>query len=331
MVAETWETDAEEPRKATLRDWFNAAAEAQQGRGMLWAPVALTFGIWGYFGLQAEPSWLLLAPLTAAAALLFWTSRSRPLLALVALLIVGFVFAKAKADLVAAPLLRATTPPLLVTGMVEDHSRSGRGRQIIILGVDSIEGMAAPVLPRRLRLTGSLKSGAVAVGTQIKATAILAPLPTPVMPGGFDYGRQLWLDGIGGTGRITGKIETLAGEPPLRLKLAVALESLRQAIGARIRMTLDGVSAAIAEALITGERSAIPREVNQSFQISGLAHVLVLVAGGVFWTVRAALATIPALALRCRSRNGPLAPRLRQGSSTCCWQDRASPRSGRTS
>ncbi len=305
MVSEAWGTVAELPRKASPRDWIAAALEAQQGRSMLWAPIALSFGIWGYFGLQTEPSWLLLAPFAAAAGLLFWLSRSRPLLALLALVIVGFVFAKIKVDLVVAPALRATTPPVLVTGIVEDRSLSGRGRQVIILAVESIEGMAAPLLPGRLRLTGSRKSGEVAIGARIKASAILAPLPTPVIPGGFDYGRQLWLDGIGGTGRVTGKIETLAGDPPFRLKLAIELESVRQAIGARIRHVLEGASAAIAEALITGERSAIPREVNQSFQISGLAHVLsisglhmVLVAGGVFWIVRAGLAAIPALALR---------------------------------
>jgi len=304
MVAETWGTVAEESRKATLRDWISAAAEAQQGRGMLWAPIALTFGIWGYFGLAEEPSWLFLVPFAALAAVLLWASRSRPALALLALAILGCLFAKAHVDMVSAPALRATTPPLLITGTIEDRSPSGRGRQVIVLRVEAIEGMAAAALPRRLRLTSSLKQGDAAIGARIAVKAVLAPLPTPVMPGGFDYGRQLWLNGIGGTGRLTGKIETLGLEPPLRLKLAVTLESLRQAIGARIRKTLDGVTAAIAEALITGERSAIPREVNQSFQISGLAHVLsisglhmVLVAGGVFWTVRAALATIPVLAL----------------------------------
>ncbi len=282
-----------------------AALEAQQGRTMLWAPLALTIGIWVYFGFASEPSWIFLAPLAAVAAILLWMSRSRPALALAALVIVGCMLAKAKVDFVAAPALRATTAPLLITGTVEDRSPSGRGRQVIILGVNAIEGMAAPTLPRRLRLTGSLKQGEVSIGAAISLKAILAPLPTPVMPGGFDYGRQLWLDGIGGTGRITSKIETIASEPPFRLKLAAELESLRQAIGNRIRATLDGVTAAIAEALITGERSSIPRDVNLSFQISGLAHVLsisglhmALVAGGVFWAARAALAAIPPLALR---------------------------------
>ena len=222
-----------------------------------------------------------------------------------ALVILGCLLAKAKVDFVAAPSLRATTAPRLVSGTVEDHSPSGRGRQVIILGIEAIEGMATAAQPHRLRLTGSVKQGKPVIGGCIAMKAILARLPTPVLPGGFDYGRQLWLDGIGGTGRITGNIEMLAGEPPLRLKLAATLESMRQAIGARIRTTLEGVTAAIAEALITGERSSIPRDVNLSFQVSGLAHVLsfsglhmALVAGGVFWAVRGALAAIPTLALR---------------------------------
>jgi competence protein ComEC len=67
---------------------------------------------------------------------------------------------------------------------------------------------------------------------------------------------------------------------------------------------LDEPSASFAEALITGERSTIPPEVNRSLLVSGLYHILSisglhmwLVAGGVFWTVRAGLALVPALAL----------------------------------
>jgi competence protein ComEC len=68
---------------------------------------------------------------------------------------------------------------------------------------------------------------------------------------------------------------------------------------------LSGGLASFAEALITGERGAIPKEINESLQVSGLAHVLSisglhlsLVAGGIFWLVRALLALSPALAQR---------------------------------
>ena len=75
-------------------------------------------------------------------------------------------------------------------------------------------------------------------------------------------------------------------------------------MGARIHAALDEPYASFAEALITGERSTIPPDINRSLQVSGLFHILSisglhmwLVAGGVFWAVRAALALVPPLAL----------------------------------
>jgi competence protein ComEC len=77
---------------------------------------------------------------------------------------------------------------------------------------------------------------------------------------------------------------------------------LRDAIDARIRTVLSGDSRAIATALLTGRRDAITAPVNDAMFISGLGHVLsisgyhmAVVAGVVFFTVRALLALIPAL------------------------------------
>ncbi len=303
MVAVTREAVSRTSHWARVWGWLEAAIEAQRGRVMLWVPVALTFGVWTYFGLAREPSWIVVTPLALSGAALLWLSRGRPVLAIVAFAILGCVLAKAKVDLIATPVIHATTAERLVTGTVEDRSPSGRGRQIIVIAVEAISGMTSANTPGRLRLSATVKQGDVAIGTRIAVKAMLAPLPSPVIPGGFDYGRQLWLDGIGGTGRVVAPIEILAGETPFRLRMAAGLEGLRQSIGLRIRAVLDGVAAAIAEALITGERSSIPRNVNLSFQVSGLAHVLsisglhmALAAGGVFWMVRAMLAAIPALA-----------------------------------
>ena len=125
------------------------------------------------------------------------------------------------------------------------------------------------------------------------------------MPGGFDYGRQLYFEGIGGTGRITSKIDVLGSTTSASLWLSGALHNLRQEIGSRIRQHLKGTIAAFAEAMITGERASIPKDVNKSLQISGLAHILSisglhmsLAAGGVFWIVRAFLALFPTIAQR---------------------------------
>ena len=57
--------------------------------------------------------------------------------------------------------------------------------------------------------------------------------------------------------------------------------------------------------MITGKRGGIPERVTEAMRDAGLAHVLaisglhmVIMAGSVFWLVRAVLAGIPALALR---------------------------------
>jgi competence protein ComEC len=103
---------------------------------------------------------------------------------------------------------------------------------------------------------------------------MLTPLPVPVMPGGFDYGRSLWFEGIGGTGRIAGDVKIEPREPTWSESIASALHDLRTQIGVRIAAVVPKNLQGFAEAVITGERGAIPKEVNTSLQISGLAHIL---------------------------------------------------------
>ena len=238
-----------------------------------------------------------------AAILLFWKARGRMAMLLLAILLSGFVLAKIRAEMIATPLLKATTGEIVVSGIVRDVERASERRATIILQPDKIEGMTAAQLPRRLRLSNSLKNGEPAIGARIAFKARLAPIASPTMPGGFDYGRQQYFEGIGGTGRITSKIDVLGSISSASLWLSSALHDLRQQIGNRIRQHLQGTIAAFAEAMITGERASIPKDVNKSLQISGLAHILSisglhmsLAAGGVFWIVRAFLALFPAIA-----------------------------------
>ena len=288
-----------------LQRWLAAATARQQGRGFLWWPIALTLGIWIYFALVVEPSLLLTASIAAAAAILMWLGRSTPIVILVALVAAGFCLAKLRTELTATPLLRATTGEVMVTGRVAAVDQASRGRLTIILSPDAIEGLSADKLPNRLRLSSPLKNGTPVPGTRVSLKARLSPLPGPVQPGGFDYGRQLWFAAIGGTGRVTAAITTFDGGVPWRARFEAALANTRAAIGRRIHAVLDEPYASFGEALISGERSTIPNALNQSLLASGLFHILSisglhmwLVAGGVFWGVRAALALFPPLALR---------------------------------
>ena len=186
--------------------------------------------------------------------MLFWLGRSLPLLTLAALVAAGFALAKVRTETVATPLLRATTSEVLVAGRIAAVERAGRGRLTIILAPDSIEGLTAGKAPRHLRLSSPLKNGSPLTGTRVSLKARLSPLPTPVQPGGFDYGRKLWFESIGGTGRVTGAIATLDSSVPLRARFVAFLAGMRAAMGQRIHTVLQEPYASFAEALITGER-----------------------------------------------------------------------------
>ncbi len=305
MVAGAFEPTGEDRETgATTFRWWRAIAARQEGRAFLWSPIALTFGIWTYFTLATEPSIFGTAAIALLGLALLWLGRSVPILSLVALLALGFALAKLRSDVTATPLLRATTAEVLVTGRVVKADTAAARRLTIILEVEEIAGQARDRTPKRLRLSASTKLGEPKAGTRIEAKAFLSPLPTPVQPGGFDYGQRLWFEGIGGTGRIAAPIVTLDPAIPWTYWLDATLADIRRTMGERIRAVLDEPLASFAEALITGERSTIPKDLNQSLLVSGLFHILSisglhmwLVVGGVFWTARAALALVPRLAL----------------------------------
>ncbi|MGD9501706.1 MAG: ComEC/Rec2 family competence protein, partial [Methyloceanibacter sp.] len=162
--------------------------------------------------------------------------------------------------------------------------------------------------PYRVRVSMPAKYAAgVRIGEAITLRATLAPPPEPIEPGGFDFARSFWFARLGATGYATSTIAPLAGAPapPWNLAAWAKVDGLRAAINARIRVALSGETGEIAVALITGERGGISEEVNQSMRDSGLTHVLsisglhmAIMAGTVYWLVRALLALVPGLALR---------------------------------
>ena len=140
------------------------------------------------------------------------------------------------------------------------------------------------------------KGTAPPVGAYVTFRARLSPPLEPLRPGGYDFARDLYFQGIGATGFVLGAIKPAeAPSPPgLWLRYAASIQGLRDGIDARIRAVLPGDQGSIASALITGKRDAISAPVNDAMYISSLAHVLsisgyhmAVVAGVVFFVLRA--------------------------------------------
>jgi competence protein ComEC len=289
---------------AKLREWI--AAEAGAGRLLPWVPIAFGTGIAFYFTADHEPVAWVTAVVAAAlclAAFLLRRHKAFPVAVMIAAMSAGFATATWKTVRVAHGVLARPIYSVSLTGFVETRDIRERTDRFV-LRVVSMDSPRAVTKLERVRL--SVRKGtAPDVGSFVELKARLQPPLAPLRPGSYDFGRDMFFQGIGASGFAMGTIRTL--EPPvsggLSLRYAAVMQGLRDAIDARIRTTLDGDKRAIATALLTGRRDAITTPVNDAMFISGLGHVLsisgyhmAVVAGVVFFAVRALLALIPALA-----------------------------------
>ncbi|MGN6286013.1 MAG: ComEC/Rec2 family competence protein [Afipia sp.] len=286
----------------TLRGWIRA--EAGPGRLLPWVPVAFGAGIALYFSADHEPFASVVVPAALALCIAAWLMRHArlfPLIVMVAAMATGFAAATLKTARVAHVVL-AKPAYVTVKGFVETREERARTDRFV-LRVVAMETRRDTLKLERVRL--AVKKGtAPAVGSFIEMKARLLPPLSPMRPGSYDFGRDMYFAGIGASGFALGAIRTVA--PPQgggwKLRYATAMQDMRDAIDARIRGTLSGDNRAIATALLTGRRDAISDPVNDAMFISGLGHVLsisgyhmAVVAGVVFFAIRALLALIPAL------------------------------------
>src|SRR5712664_3010203 len=287
----------------TLRAWVRA--EAGAGRLLPWVPIAFGAGIAFYFSADHEPvAWVTAAAAIAFCAAAFLLRRQRifPIAVLIAAMAAGFAAATWKTARVAHGVLARPMYSVQLSGFVETRDIRERTDRFV-LRVAQMESPRGQIKLERVRL--SVRKGtAPAVGSFVELKARLQPPLAPLRPGSYDFGRDMYFAGIGASGFVTGVIKTVA--PPISggmsLRYAAFMQGLRDAIDARIRTALEGDRRAIATALLTGRRDAISAPVNDAMFISGLGHVLsisgyhmAVVAGVVFFAVRALLALIPGL------------------------------------
>lgn len=286
-----------------LREWVRA--EAGAGRLLPWVPIAFGTGIALYFAADHEPV-LPVAAATAAilgvVAFLLRRAKLFPVAVMVASVAAGFATATFRTAHIAHEVLARPAYSVSVSGFVEARDIRERTDRFV-LRVTQIEGPRLQTRLERVRL--SVRKGmAPDVGSFVEMKARLQPPLAPLRPGSYDFSRDLFFQGIGASGFVTGSIK--AREPPveggLSLRYAAWMQDLRDTIDARIRTTLDGDKRAIATALLTGRRDAITTPVNDAMFISGLGHVLsisgyhmAVVAGVVFFAIRALLALVPVL------------------------------------
>ena len=283
--------------------YLRGAFALQSGRLVVWAPVFLATGIWAYFNLPNEPSVVAIAGLAVPIVVLFWIGRHYSIALLIGLVLLGFGLSKARQEIVATPILRATVISSEISGFIADADNRGGKKRVLVIELDGATNVPVEEMPTRVRIS-TFDAPTALIGDYVRFTARLSPLPTPVMPGAFDYGRDLYFQSIGAMGSNISPPVFEDRPVPWKFVERRFFHKLRSVMGARITAAIPGPIGAFANSIVTGERAAIPAEMNTSLQISGLAHIISisglhmsLVAGGVFWVMRAFLALFPVLAL----------------------------------
>ncbi len=284
--------------------------DAEQGRWFLWIPVLFGGGVALYFELLTEPDMSLAAGLFLAALSLRVLARFHLFTFLVTSILLcvsaGFLAAKVRTVVVGETMLERHGA-YDIEGFVESFDRQTAKRGRAIIRLSSMKYEKAEVAKRPFRVRVSLRGDlAIRPGNAIKVRALLGPPPEPVMPGGYDFARASYYQGVGASGYSLSKPELTEGlELPFDMKFRARLADLRATIGQRITAVLPGQTGEIAAALTVGQTAGLDDASMNDLRGAGLAHVISisglhmsLVAGTVFWFLRWFLAHFPSIALR---------------------------------
>ncbi len=287
---------------------------AQRENWFLWLPVFFACGIAAYFSLSFEPQlilstfifllcsaiYILLRPMKYKGAIgqaivYFWF--------ILLLIIAGFFSANLRSNNVNSPMLTKKIGPVNVIGEINAIEKldEGKSSRVVLINLE-IEGVEKENTPQKIRLKLRKDQG-VKIGQKIKVLAMLNPPSPPLMPNGFDFRRYLYFQNIGAVGFIYNAPEIINQDNVKWYKQSI--ESVRQYIAKRISDNLKAKEAAIAMALIVGQKRSLSNEDQQAIRDAGLAHMLAisglhvgLVAGALFFLIRLILVIIPNFALK---------------------------------
>lgn len=286
-----------------------AVLDRQRPHLALWSPVLIGIGISLYFAVPVEPDRWLLAGLGLLIAAGFVAAiRAGPvagvLVMALALPALGFEWTALRSLRVAAPVLPREMS-VNVEGRVVGMDRSSSDRARILLDRVVIHGLEPGRTPAKVRvsLDPATPVEDVRPGARLLGYARLSPPAAPAEPGGFDFRRMAWFQGLGAVGYTrTPFLETEGSETRSAELLAFRL---RMAASAHVQARIPGQNGGFASAILTGDRSAIDRGVEASLRVSNLYHLvsisglhMSLLAAAVFGIVRYGLALIPWCALR---------------------------------
>lgn len=301
-----------------IQAWFikfisflGAQLSLQRPEAFLWSPVFIAFGILGYFALPFEPHMALAIAVLVLPSLVLAVlpkeSVARLCVSAVLLVALGFAAGTFRTASVYTPILEKKIKFANVSGYIDTVEQlSGSNSYRVVIGNPKIEDMKPKDTPRKIRVKLRHDS-APRPGQYVELLAGLNPSSSPVIPGGFDFRKYMYFQGIGAVGFSYGAPKILHGEGASTFQQVI--NRARNDIVTKLTEN-DERYGSVAAALLVGHRQAIYEEDNEALRSAGLAHMLAisglhigLFFGVVFFAVRIGMAGFPGLALRYPIKN----------------------------
>lgn len=216
---------------------------------------------WAAFGVLALPG-------------LASTRRARP----VAAFALGFCYAWLAAGVELGERLPRDLDGrvFVATGTVDSLPERGRRRLRFNLAVERLEGQGGIVEgPDRLRLSWYEDFPPLAPGDRLRLPVKLRRPHGYFNPGGFDYERWLFREGIDATGYVT---DDRAPERLGRAPLAGRLDRLRDRLGKRVSAAVpgEGEAEALLKALTVGDRRGLDDAAWRVLNATGTSHLVAI-------------------------------------------------------
>lgn len=269
--------------------------------------VALAVGIGFYFTIPQEIpiSFTIITGMCLLAILLRFSKVHQVLhqsLLYGLVCLIGFIVADARTDRVAAPVLAEVGGYYSVQGTVDERQVDSKGRDRLVVTELEIKGLSPDQTPSKIRVQVRTHiDDKLAPGDRVLFDANLSAPQGPVAAGSFNFARKAWFDQFGGVGFAVSDIEAISTSSPQ----SSSLNEIRHSVGQRLAKQMSAKEAALATALLTGDRSALPPDVVDQMRDAGLAHLLAisglhmgLVTATIFFVIEALLSLVPAVALR---------------------------------
>lgn len=271
-------------------------------------PVFLGIGIGLYFSLGFEPNiaHYLLIGLVGASALCgarMAHENVTPLLLAAALVCMGSVLAGTRSHSVAAPVLkyRYYGP---IQGRIVKIDRSASEAVRFTLDQVVLDNMAPSQTPKLVRVSLHGDQGYISpeIGLLVILSGHLSPPSGPVEPGGFNFRKMAWFQGLGGVGYTRSPV--LALEKARSNVASLFVSRLRRQISTTVQQEIPGEEGTFAAAILTGDRSDMSSVTLQNLRNSNLAHLLAIsglhmgmLTGFVFAAVRMIFAFFPRVSM----------------------------------